>query len=212
MRGAGDRRGVDHHAVDGVADALVVEGGHRQRVDALEEARAVVVIEVLRELDRVAEVEPAEESAGEREARVRLVLGTRLGVVTAGQRRVGGVLLARARSEGADQEQQRELQRDRPDEDLERCRAVQEIDEGTDEERIGGGIERRALDHVVDHDLAGPRDQHQRQHAGDEQGELHREARAERRRVAEHAAQRLEGRHAIAASRALVASVSTRRR
>ncbi len=126
VRGSGDRRRVDHHAVDGVADALVVEGGHRQRVDAVEETRAVVVIEILGEPERVAEVEPAEQSAGQRETRVRFVLGTRLGVVTAGEIGVGGVALACARAERAHEQQQRHLQRRGPAEDLERRRVLEQ--------------------------------------------------------------------------------------
>ncbi|MCX5739198.1 MAG: hypothetical protein NTZ61_12025 [Proteobacteria bacterium] len=212
MRGGSDRRRVDHHAVDGVADALVVEGRHRQRVDALEETRAVEVVQILRETDRVTEIDPAEEPASEREAGIGFVLAARLGVVAAGENGVGLVLFARARAERADQQQQRDLQRGGPAEDPERCRPEQQLGEGADEERVGRGVQRDSLDHVIDHDLARPRNQHQRQQAGDQQRELHREARAERRRIAKHAAQRLRRRHAVSASRALLVSVSTSRR
>jgi hypothetical protein len=75
--------------------------------------------------------------------------------VTAGENGVGLILLARARAERADQQQQRHLQRRGPAEDLERRRVLEQRGERAHEERIRGGIERHAFDHVVDHDLPG---------------------------------------------------------
>ena len=72
-----DGRRVVHHAEHRVSDALVVERGHRQRLDPLEELRAVVVVEVLREPHREAEVDETEEAARHAEAGVRVVLGAR---------------------------------------------------------------------------------------------------------------------------------------
>ena len=39
-----DGRRVIHDAVDRIANALIVEGRHRERLDALEELRAIVVL------------------------------------------------------------------------------------------------------------------------------------------------------------------------
>ena len=163
----GDGGGVVHHPVEGIADALVVEGGHRQRLDPLEQPRAVVVVQVLGEADRPAEVEVAEQPPGQAEAGVGLVLGARGRVVPAREVGLGLVLLAPAQADRPDEDEQQRLEADGPEDDLGRRGAFQQHHGGAHEEgpgqlRCGG---RNALDHLVHQHLHGPGQQQQREQA-----------------------------------------------
>ncbi len=195
IAGLGDARRVVHHAVDRIADALVVEGRHRKGVDALEEPRAVVVVEVLGEADGPAEVEVAEQPAGQAEACVGLVLRARGDVLTSRQVGVHAVGLVGGGADRADQQQQHGLRHHRPEQDRLGRRAGEGPQQRLHEEGIGRHRlpDRIVLDDVIDHDLHGPRQQQEREQAHDREAQLHQEARPERQHVAQRAAEQRGG-------------------
>ena len=186
-----DRRGVVHQTVDGVSDALVVERAHRQSLDPLEHARAIEVVERLREPQREAELEEAQQASGEAVAVVRFVLGGGCGVASGREIAFGAVDLGGRRAERADRQHQQRLGAEQPEQDLERVPARQRGEQRPHE----GGVARERIrdripvDDMVDDQLHGPGQQQARRQAGEGQPELSGESPAQRRHVAKRAAE-----------------------
>ncbi len=190
----GDGRGVVHDPEDGVADPLVVEGGHGQGLDAVEETGAVVVVQGLCETDREAEVEQPEQAAGHAEAGVGLVLGSGGLVVAARQVGFRLVPLGAAGADGSHQEDQEHLGADGPEQDFEGSPARQKVGEDSHDGGVGERLlaDRNAQDEVVDDDLDRPGQDQQGKKTRDEEAELEREAALEGRDVAKRPGQQSE--------------------
>ena len=163
-----DRRRVVHQAIHGIADALVVERAHGKRLDPLEDARAVEMVQRLREPQREAELEEAEQAAGEAVAEVGFVLGGGGGVAPGGERALRAVDLGGGRADRADREHQQRLRREQPEQDLERARVAQRREQRAARSRgspRSAARDRILIDHVVDDQLHGPGQQQARREA-----------------------------------------------
>ena len=196
IRHGGDRRGVVHDPIHGIADALVVERGHRQRLDPAEQVGAVVVVQRLRQPDRPAVLDQAKEAAREAPAQVRQVLGARGAVLAAAERPLGDVALGAGVSEAAHQDHQHEEHERGPGQDLDRTGVAQQVHERCDEAGVGRRVrsaDRAGQDHVIDQDLERPGKQDERQQAAECEHRLHAEARPEGRDVAHGARERAQG-------------------
>ena len=135
-----------------------------------------MVVQVLREPQREAEVEQAEQPARQAEARVGLVLGLRGVVVAAREVGVGLVALGAAGADRAEEHHQHQLEARASRARSRSGEAGEEPDEGREERGVGrvGALDGHAVDHVVDHDLDRPGQHQERQQRDQQQRELAR--------------------------------------
>ena len=191
----GHLRRVVENAVDRVADALVVKGGHRQARQPREEPRAQRVREALRQadVDHVFGDPPKAARATAPGADLVLALG---GGIGAGEQ---ADLLEAPRPRAEDQQHEHE-QHGQGQHDLHRGHAVDDGDDRVHERRVGHVRvpERSLQEHVVGDDLAEPGQQQSRPHETEAEQELGREQSArfgEELQRAPHENGGLAGRH-----------------
>ena len=162
VAGVGDRWGVVHHAVNRVADALIIEGRHGKGLDAPKEPGSVVMIESLGEAHGPAKIKETKQTTREAETRVGLVLGSTRGVVAAGQIAFRGLALASRGPERTDDQEQGHLESNHDKEQFVGRVSRQGIHQGGDQVGIGANrvMDGVPLDDIVDNDLHRP-GQHQ---------------------------------------------------
>ena len=183
-----DRRRVDHRAVDAVADALIVEHGHRQARQAPEQARAQTVRDALHQADVAQQVGQPPDAASHRPAGADHVLRLRGRVFALGEKRQRAVRFAGA---GAEEQQQREEQRQHRQQQAAWRQVRHGVDEGLEERRKGDGRfgERVSQEHVVREHLRRQRGNHDGHEAHGHQQELEGEQTARRLDVGERTAE-----------------------
>ena len=157
------RRGVVHHPVQAVANALVGEQRHGQAGDALEQLRAQQVVEGLAEAQLQPELGETQKAGELAECVVGFVFRARRGIVTLGQNGVRLIVGATIVAESADDHHHEHGQRDHPTHHAGGGHAVQETHERDEVEREPIGVDGLAEHHIVDDDLQRPRQDEGRQ-------------------------------------------------
>ena len=184
-------RSVVEHAIDRIADALVVQRRHRQPRQAGKEPSAQGVGQALGEADVDQVLGDSPKATSRTAAGTDLVLALGGGVGAAKETKLLERTSARAEHDQEDEQQDRKHQHD-----LHRCHAVQERNDGRHERWIGNvGIAKWPLkQHIVGGDLAEPRQQHGGAHEAETEQQLGREQAArlgEQPRRAQHQRGRL---------------------
>ena len=146
-------RRVVEHAIDAVPGALIVQNGHGQVRQPVEEPGAKAIGERLRQPHVDHELRQTPQAPGPAEAAADLVLGLRGSIATFEQARAGAARAA------AEDDQQGEVDDHEDHGDAQRVSTVDRVEDGIHEGRIAHrrDAERFAQDCVVDEDLRHPR-------------------------------------------------------
>ena len=166
-----DRRRVVHGPVDAVADALVVEHGHRQLYQAVEQVGTKGVGYPLHQPDIAQQVRQAPDAARHRPAGADQVFALGGRVLALGQKRQVAPGIA---GPGTEQDYEERQERQRGEEQPERIENRHGGDERLEERREADrGFRKRMLEHdVVDENLDRPRHDEERRETAEHQAEL----------------------------------------